>query len=190
MNENITFKRSTLWKISTFVFAALFVISIFTGGFVRESSGDGIAGNVGAPSVPNQPSIPTGIASVNAEDYADDDPFIGNKNAPVTMIEFSDFQCPFCARFRDQTFDQLKAEYIDTGKVKFVYRDLPLTSIHSMAQPAAEAAECVRDYAKGSNEAYFKMHDKIFAGQTSLSNENLKLWAKDLGYDIGSCLDY
>ena len=190
MNENITFKRSTLWKISTFVFAALFVISIFTGGFGRESSGDGIAGNVGAPSVPNQPSIPTGIASVNAEDYADDDPFIGNKNAPVTMIEFSDFQCPFCKRFRDQTFDQLKAQYIDTGKVKFVYRDFPLSSIHPNAQKAAEAAECADDQGK-----FWEYHDKIFEGQSVWASSGVsvfKQYAQELGLDskkFNDCLD-
>jgi|SRR3989344_2991864 len=185
--ESITIKKHTLWQVGTFLFAALLVVSLFTGGFGMGDNNPTITG--GAVGVPTNPTPTPTPQPSNVKVSADDDAFLGKKDAPVTIIEFSDYQCPFCARFRDQTFDQLKAEYIDTGKVKFVYRDLPLTSIHSMAQPAAEAAECVRDSAKGSNEAYFKMHDKIFAGQTSLSNENLKLWAKDLGYDIGSCLD-
>lgn len=187
MTENITLSKSTLWKISTFVFAALFVISIFTGGFGGESSNRGIARNAGAPSAPSQPSIPTGVASVNAEDYVDDDPFIGNKNAPITMIEFSDFQCPFCARFRQQTFDQIKSQYIDTGKVKFVYRDFPLSSIHPMAQKAAEASECAEDQGK-----FWEYHDKIFENQASLSISSLKQWAAELGLDsndFNKCLD-
>jgi len=187
MNENITLKRSTLWKISTFVFAALFVISIFTGGF--RSSGNGtITGGGGG--VRELPSIPTGIASVSAEDYVDDDPFIGNKNAPITMIEFSDFQCPFCKRFREQTFDQLKAQYIDTGKVKFVYRDFPLHSIHPMAGKAAEAGECADDQGK-----FWEYHDKIFEGQSVWASSGVsvfKQYAQELGLDskkFNDCLD-
>ncbi|MBI2043267.1 DsbA family protein, partial [Candidatus Pacearchaeota archaeon] len=97
---------------------------------------------------------------------------------------------------------QIKTQYIDTGKVKLVFRDFPLSSLHPMAQPSAEAAECVRE--KGGDEAYFKYHDKIFSEQNILdsgsatgavsktvvyTNEDLKSWASDLGYDISSCLD-
>ncbi|RMD66837.1 hypothetical protein D6817_03265 [Candidatus Pacearchaeota archaeon] len=128
-------------------------------------------------------------AGANVEASADDDAVLGDPNAPVTIIEFSDYQCPFCHRFWSQTLPQLKKDYIETGKVKLVYRDFPLNSIHPMAQKAAEAAECVRKAAGGSDEAYFKMHDKIFENQQSLSTENLKAWAKELGYDISSCLD-
>ncbi|MEM3113129.1 MAG: thioredoxin domain-containing protein [Candidatus Pacearchaeota archaeon] len=116
----------------------------------------------------------------------DDDAVLGNKNAPVTIIEFSDFQCPFCERFFSESFPQIKSKYIDSGKVKLVYRDFPL-NFHPMAQKAAEAAECVRS--KGRDEAFWKMHDKIFENQDSLSETNLKKWAKELGYDIDSCLD-
>ncbi len=114
---------------------------------------------------------------------------MGDPNAPVTIIEFSDYQCPFCHRFWSQTLPQIKQEYIDTGKVKLVYRDFPLSSIHQYAQKAAEAAECVRDAAGGSDEAYFKMHDKLFENQQDLSVENLKAMAQELGYDISSCLE-
>ncbi|MBI2042847.1 DsbA family protein, partial [Candidatus Pacearchaeota archaeon] len=97
---------------------------------------------------------------------------------------------------------QIKTQYIDTGKVKLVFRDFPLSSLHPMAQPSAEAAECVRE--KGGDEAYFKYHDKIFSEQNILdsgsatgavsktvvyTNDDLKSWASDLGYDISSCLD-
>jgi protein-disulfide isomerase len=116
----------------------------------------------------------------------DGDPSIGSKDATVTIIEFSDFQCPFCERFYLQTFPQIKLEYIDTGKVRFVYRDFPL-SFHAMAQKAAEAAECANE-----QEKFWEYHDKIFQNQASLSKDNLKLWAKQLGLDttkFDSCLD-
>lgn len=132
----------------------------------------------------------------------DDDAVLGNKGATVTIIEFSDYQCPFCRKFWTETYKEIKSEYIDTGKVKLVFRDFPLTSIHSMAQPSAEAAECVRE--KGGDEAYFKYHDKLFSEQNILdsgnpngqvtktvvyTNDDLKDWAKEIGYDISSCLD-
>lgn len=179
---SITLKKSTLWKIGTFVFAALLVWALFFRG------GNDNLGRAVAPS-PN-PTIPTGVASVNAEDYIDDDPFIGNKNAPLTMIEFSDFQCPFCKRFRDQTFDQLKSQYIDTGKVKFVYRDFPLSSIHPNAQKAAEAGECADDQGK-----FWEIHDKIFEGQSVWASSGasiFKQYAQELGLDtkkFNDCLD-
>lgn len=90
---------------------------------------------------------------------ADDDAVLGNPNAPVTVIEFSDYECPFCKRFYDQTLGQIKKEYIDTGKVKFIYRDYPL-SFHPGAEPAAQAANCAGEQGK-----YWEMHDKIFQAQ-------------------------
>src|SRR3989344_8516599 len=140
--ETITMKKTTIWQIATGVLAVLLIISIFTGGFGGRDT------NVVNNNAGNQPNAPSGIISVNAEDYVDDDPFLGDKKAPVTIVEFSDFQCPYCARFRQQTFDQIKQEYIDTGKVRFVYRDFPLSSIHPMAQKAAEAAECADEQGK------------------------------------------
>ena len=174
-------KKTTIWQIATGVLAVLLIISIFTGGFGGRDT------NVVNNNAGNQPNAPSGIISVNAEDYVDDDPFLGDKKAPVTIVEFSDFQCPYCARFRQQTFDQIKQEYIDTGKVRFVYRDFPLSSIHPMAQKAAEAAECADEQDK-----FWEYHDGIFANQASLSIDNMKKWAKDLGLDsskFNSCLD-
>ena len=174
-------KKTTIWQIATGVLAVLLIISIFTGGFGGRDT------NVVNNNAGNQPNAPSGIISVNAEDYVDDDPFLGDKKAPVTIVEFSDFQCPYCARFRQQTFDQIKQEYIVTGKVRFVYRDFPLSSIHPMAQKAAEAAECADEQNK-----FWEYHDGIFANQASLSIDNMKKWAKDLGLDsskFNSCLD-
>jgi len=127
----------------------------------------------------NQPSTYADVSE-------DDDAVQGNANAPVTIIEFSDFQCPFCEKFFTDTLPQIEANYIKTGKVKLIYRDFPL-EIHQYAGKAAEAAECARD--KGGDSAFWKMHDKIFENQASLSEDNLKKWAKELGYNIDSCLD-
>ena len=107
----------------------------------------------------NQPSEPVKIS-------ADDDPIIGNPNAPITIIEFSDFQCPFCARFHVQTLPLLLEEYIEQGKVKLVFRDFPIQSIHPNALPAAVAAECANE------QGQFKaMHDMLFDNQNQWSKQ-------------------
>jgi len=85
---------------------------------------------------------------------------IGDPDAPVTIVEFTDFQCPFCSRHFLQTFPQIVAEYVDTGKVRYVFMDFPLSSIHPQAQLASEAARCAGDQA-----AYAEMHDLLFARQ-------------------------
>lgn len=176
----ITIKKDDLWKYSTFLLLAVLVIGGFTT-FGKDSAGSSAKVTVGAPSAPSPSPV---VAKIDVS--IDDDPMLGNKNAPVTIIEFSDYECPFCGRFYIQTLPQIKAQYIDTGKVRFIYRDFPL-SFHPSAQSAAEAAECVRD--KGGDEAYFKYHDKIFENQAQLSLPSLKIWATDLGYNIESCLD-
>lgn len=84
----------------------------------------------------------------------------GALDAPVTIVEFSDYQCPFCQRFFQETKPLIDAQYVDTGKVRFVYKDFPIDSIHAQARPAAEAAECA-----GEQGAYWPMHDRIFEGK-------------------------
>lgn len=123
----------------------------------------------------------------------DDDPVLGDKNAKVTLIDFTDYECPFCKRYFDQTFSQIKKDYIDTGKVKYVVRDLPL-SFHANAHKEAQAAECARE--QGGDSAYFKYHDEIFkrtaSNGTGLALDKLSIIATDLGLDgaaLQSCLD-
>ena len=115
-----------------------------------------------------------------------DSPSKGEASAPVTIVEFSDYQCPFCARFFTETLPLIEKNYIDTGKVRLVHKDFPLSNIHPEAQKAAEAARCVREQ-KG-DEAYFKMHDLLFENQQSLSIENYKKWARTLGV-VGTKFD-
>lgn len=124
----------------------------------------------------------------------DDDPSMGEKDAKVIVIEFSDFQCPFCRRSYTDTISQLKKDYIDTGKVLFVYRDFPLSSIHPSASSAAMAANCANEQGK-----FWEMHNKIFdeqnkqgQGTVQFSSDDLKKWADEIGLDtdkFNSCLD-
>lgn len=122
---------------------------------------------------------------------ADDDPFMGSADAPITMIEFSDYQCPFCRSFFNDTLPLIKENYIDKGLIKFVYRDMPLVSLgHTDATPAANAAECARE--QGGDKTYFAYHDKIFDGENKLGfgtvniqEESLYSYAKELNLDEG-----
>lgn len=104
------------------------------------------------------PPTPAGPVDVPTEDVAF---AMGSPDAPVTIVEYTDYQCPFCSRHFAQTLPQLKAQYIDTGLVRYVIKDFPLTSIHPQAVLAAEAARCA-----GEQNAYLEMHDALFANQT------------------------
>ena len=85
-------------------------------------------------------------------------PILGNPEAPVAIVEFSDFACPFCGRFSKDILPELKAKYIDTGQVLLAFRHLPLDRIHPRARPAAEAAECASRQGK-----FWRFHDLLFA---------------------------
>jgi len=135
---------------------------------------------------PSQPPQPVKIS-------LDNDPIRGDPNAPITIIEFSDFQCPFCARFHVQTLPLLLEEYIDTGKVNLVYRDFPIQSIHPNALPAAVAAECANEQGK-----YWEYHDTLFEKQSAWSRldsntvvSTFSQYATDVGLEqqqFDSCL--
>ncbi len=114
-----------------------------------------IGNNLPSPTLPQQP----------VKISLDDDPIRGNPDAPITIVEFSDYQCPFCARFYAQTLPLLLEEYIDEGKVNLVYRDFPVQRIHPNALAAAAAAECADDQGK-----YWEYHDTLFEKQNA--------WAK------------
>ena len=106
-----------------------------------------------------------------------DDPVKGDLNAPVTLIEFSDFQCPFCGRFFNGAFTEIERDYIKTGKVRYVFRDFPL-EFNKQAPKASEAADCAGEQGK-----YWEMHDKLFANQNALMVDKLKQYAAEIGLD-------
>jgi protein-disulfide isomerase len=117
-------------------------------------------------------------------DIAAADPSRGRANAAVVLVEFSDYQCPFCARI-GPTISKLRDAYGD--RVRFVWKDFPLTSIHPLAFKAAEAAHCAGDQGK-----YWEYHDRLFANQQQMQVSALKKHAADLGMDataFGACLD-
>lgn len=110
----------------------------------------------------------------------DDDPIIGNESASVTIIEFSDYQCPFCAQVEPEV-KSILAEY--PNEVRFVYRDFPLMHSHPDAFKAALAANCANEYGK-----FWEMHDLLFANQDSFENEKLENLSEKVGIDSESFL--
>src|SRR5262249_5555499 len=92
---------------------------------------------------------------------------------------FSDYQCPFCARHFRGTLAEIDRDYVKTGKVRYVFRDLPIASLHPQAFQAAEAAHCAGDQGK-----YWEMHDRLFANQADLERNDLSTHARALGLDL------
>lgn len=114
----------------------------------------------------------------------DDDPTLGSANAPITLVEFSDYQCPYCTKWHDEIYPLILKNYGD--KIRFVYRDLPL-SFHGDAQSAAEAADCA-----GEQGAYWKFHDALFSEKYGLGMEAYQKYAADLGLDaaaLAACVE-
>ena len=109
-----------------------------------------------------------------------DAPFnvIGRDDAPVTIIEFTDLQCPYCARYASQTFPRLKREYVDTGKLRYTSRDLPLP-FHSFALPAAVASRCA-----GEQGRFWEYREALFESQSLLGSEPYGRIAASLGLDV------
>lgn len=113
----------------------------------------------------------------------DDDPSTGPENAPITIVEFSDFNCPYCRRFQSETFPALMAAY--PNQIRFVYRDFPITSAESFV--AAQAANCA-----GHQGAYWDFHDALFTGDAPLGRETYDTYAAQLGLDVealNACID-
>ena len=199
--EKITIKKSTYNKMLKGIVAAI-VIAAFFGGLAVgtfDKSDAGIStdelkeiisaiqtSKALAPQPAQesrQPSIPQTI-----QVSLDDDPILGNPNAPLTIVEFSDFQCPFCLRFYQQTLPLLQENYIDTGKIKLVYRDLPLDNLHQNARTVHIAAECADE-----QEKFWEYHDVLFETQaewqsldSSELQSTLSQYATDLGLQAAS----
>jgi len=190
--DAVTINKLTIWKSISAILGTLLILSVFTGGF---GAGKGSATNTDVKQAqaaqprqeaPSEPSRAPSAPSIDMSALIDDDTIKGDANAPVTIVEWSDFECPFCTRFYKETLSQIEENYIRTGKVKFVYRDFPL-SFHANAQKAAEAAECA-----GEQENFWEMHDLLFENGVSRGTGSFKQYAADLGLDTASfneCLD-
>jgi protein-disulfide isomerase len=188
--ENQTKKSNEhVWKWATFVLAIVLVAVV---AYWLGSRGNTTTGQV----------VDNGQQNVVAA-TAGNSPFLGPSNAKVTVIEFSDYQCPYCgaaagtqatliAQFKNQdpTWTASEPELVNlakAGKIKLVFRNFPLTSIHQNAEKAAEASLCANDQGK-----FWQYHDLLFKNQDQLTVTNLKAFATELSLDtakFNTCLD-
>ena len=100
----------------------------------------------------------------------------GNAKARLTLVEYTDFECPFCARYARDSYPSIVRDFVETGRVRYVLRHLPLESIHPSARGAAQAAECARQQGR-----FWEMHDRLFANPKALSRQDLERTAEALG---------
>ncbi len=176
--DTVTFKRSYFYAILTVL---AFSVGVLLGYVVWGFDPDG--GRVLTAQSAAQPSGPIAEAPVTEEPQfvryeipSEGFPSIGPANAPITIVEFSDYQCPYCRRWHEQVYEPLLAAY--PGKIKMVYRHLPLTSIHPDAFAAAEAAMCA-----GDQDAYWPYHEKLFSSE-ALGMQTYVQYAQDLSLDM------
>jgi protein-disulfide isomerase len=125
---------------------------------------------------PAQPAPAAAAPRANVDLAIEGAPTRGRADAAVTIVEFSDFECPFCGRFTRETRAQLERDYVDTGKVRMVFRHFPLANIHPHAMKAAQGAECARQQDK-----FWEMHAKLFANQQALTDTDLQAYARQAG---------
>jgi len=126
-----------------------------------------------APQQPQQPPKPEKIKIKGGGPYS-----LGKNDAPVVIIEYTDYQCPYCGRFETTTFPEIKKNFIDTGKVKFIKRDVPL-EFHQFALKAAQSARCA-----GEQSKFWEMNEVLFKNQTKLDADSLAGYAKDLKINV------
>lgn len=179
--DTITFKGTHFYSV---LVVLAFTVGILTGYVVWGRSSNQTQSAID-PQIATQGPIAQIPAATQAPQYtrydmpSDGFPSIGLADAPIVIVEFSDFQCPFCKRFYDETYQQLMAAY--PGKIRFVYRHLPLTSIHPEAFLSAEASMCANE-----QNAFSEYHDKLFENQDSLGRELYTQIASDLNLDTAS----
>ena len=116
--------------------------------------------------------------NINQETLIENKPILGNPNASLTIIEFADYECPYCREFYLNTFSQIKSEYINTGKAKYVYINYPL-SIHPYAEKAAEAAECA-----GEQNKYYEMGNLLYTKGVEGGIKEYQTYAKELNLNM------
>lgn len=184
---------------SIIIGSCIIALSILLSGGVLEVKGlsaKKLGNTATASTTPSASSAPAAAAPETGpvKVSVGDDAVLGDKNAPLTMVEFSDYECPFCKRYFDQTYPEIKKNYVDTGKLKIVFRDLPLSFHDPMATKEAIAANCAKE--QGGDEAYYKMHNAMFTQTTSngtgLSVDKLYTIAGEVGLNASNfktCLD-
>ena len=192
--DKITFKRSHLYT----VLLPLAFVAGLTFGFIfwgrDEAPEVSQRPVVVVPQGEDQPGDPVNQQEQETEPTPefrrydvpeDDDPVWGPENAPITIIEFSDYECPYCRKWHVEVWPQLQAAYGD--QIRLVYRDFPLTSIHSNATPAAVAANCARE-----QDMYWPFNEKLFDMKLNLGTVTYQTYAEELGMDMDAfneCLE-
>jgi protein-disulfide isomerase len=180
--DTVTFKRSHFYSVLTVLaFAAGILLGYVVWGMypteaaAPQAQSPQTAAQAAGPVV--EAPIPTSEPEYIRYDVESEGSYaIGPEDAPITIIEFSDYQCPFCRRWHQEVYQPLLAAY--PGKIRLVYRHLPLTSIHPDAFPAAEAVMCA-----GEQNAYWQYHEKLFASEL-LGAEVYNQYAQELGLDM------
>jgi len=129
------------------------------------------AASAAAAAALQPPSIPIAI---------DGAPSKGSSSSKVVLVEFSDFECPFCGRYTREIEPQVMKEYVDTGKIRYVFRNYPIEQLHPHAFKAAEAAECVKQQGK-----FWEMHAQLYSHQQTLTDADLLAHARVVGADPG-----
>lgn len=171
-NGEVSVKKSTFRGLIIGLIIAVGVAAFLAGSYTTNLNSDQISEGDLQDAIAKlelkvlQNQLPTSQPKIPMKISADDDPVIGNPDAPITIIEFTDFQCPFCARFHTQTLPLILEEYIEQGKVKLVIRDFPIQSIHPNAVPASVASECANEQGKVK-----EMHDMLFYNQNQWSGQ-------------------
>lgn len=168
--------------VGGFGMATLYGVNGATGALAAPSQDAG--SNDGGGDAPTQPTQEKQDSIDPSKISLEGEPVKGSADAPVTMVMYEDYECPFCKRFEEQTLPQIVSNYVDSGKVKLVWKDLPLPErIHPWADEGAEAMECV--YRVGGDEAFWPVKNKVFANQDSITKSNVydkvKQWAVDQG---------
>jgi protein-disulfide isomerase len=185
---------ATRWAAAIVIIAAIFSLGLGTGYYlwgrpevvdkITQDARQTSAGNSAA----NNPAKPQEADYQNIKRYAvpvDDDPFLGPENAAITIIEFSDFECPFCQSWYSEVWPKIQQAY--PGKVRLVYRDFPLYGLHSNASTAAEAATCANEQKK-----YWEFHDRLFSNRLPLGRSGYESYAQELKLDMTAfrkCMD-
>lgn len=169
--DTFTFKRSHFYAVMTVLAFAAGVLLGYVAWGMEPAGGNT---NQTSPAVAQAPAQEQQFRRYDIpieNSYA-----LGPADAPITIVEFSDYQCPYCRRWHDEVYKPLLAAYPD--KIKFVYKHFPLDSIHPEAIPAAEAAMCA-----GEQDAFWQFHEKLFSS-SSLGNQIYIQYAQDLGLDL------
>lgn len=204
-DDTITITKTGLWQGIAGVLAVLFIASI-----LMQGVGVGLGGGSGAAGAPNQQAGNGGSGSGSGGSGSGgsgsggsagaspasvgDDPVLGQEDAPVTLVKFTDFGCPFCQRWHENTKPQLEQNYVESGDLKIVYKDAPIPQLHPGASQAHAAANCVLQQSDAST--YYEYVDQLYSNQNQFASNTgqsatdfLVSAASDLGTDIQSCLE-